>query len=109
MYLLVRSTCEVGLESLDLSPLFSFFFLQGHDLKDHELSSNMGRDTICNFCNVSHANWAWDSATMMAKCYRVCNPLTPNIEPAVALMEAAPNIEPVVALVEATPNAVTGR
>jgi hypothetical protein len=46
---------------------------------------------------------------MMAKCYRVCNPLTPNIEPAVALMEAAPNIEPVVALVEATPNAVTGR
>jgi hypothetical protein len=100
------STWKVGLESLSPFPLV-------YDLKDHELSNNIGRDTICNFCNVNHVNWAWDSATMMAKCHRVFNPL-PKIELVVALVVAAPNvpwpnapnIELVVALVAAAPNAV---
>jgi len=43
------------------------------------------------FCDMSHANWAWDSATVMAKCYRVYNAQNfLHLEPVVAPV-AAPN------------------
>lgn len=61
----------------------------------------MGRDTICNFYDMNHANWAWDSATVVIKCHRVCNPPLANVPNPL-------NGEPVVAVVEAAPNFLTG-